>query len=80
MFIGAKNSGKPYGLVKMIKNYESSSIKNHDNYKIPIRSILMCPTASSSSNPIYTTLKSTSEDDIILNYSDSMLLDKIEEI
>ena len=80
MFIGAKCSGKTYGLVKMIKNYESSPIKNSDGDTIPIRTILMCPTASSSANPIYTTLKSLSEDDIILNYSDSILLDKIEEI
>ena len=80
MFIGAKCSGKTYGLVKMIKNYESSPIKNSDGNTIPMRTILMCPTASSSANPIYTTLKSLSEDDIILNYSDSILLDKIEEI
>jgi hypothetical protein len=80
MFIGAKCSGKTYGLVKMIKNYESSPIKNSDGDTLPIRTILMCPTASSSANPIYTTLKSLSEDDIILNYSDSILLDKIEEI
>jgi hypothetical protein len=70
MFIGAKNSSKTYGLVKMIKNYESSPIKNHDYDTIPIRTILMCPTASSSANPIYTALKSLSEDDRILNYSD----------
>ncbi len=27
MFIGSKNSGKTYGLVKMIKNYEDQPIK-----------------------------------------------------
>jgi len=28
MFIGSKNSGKTYGLVKMIKNYEDYPVKD----------------------------------------------------
>ena len=81
MFIGAKCSGKTYGLVKMIKNYESSPIKNSDGNTIPMRTILMCPTASSSANPIYTTLKSLDfSNDVILNYSDTKLIEKLNEI
>ncbi len=80
MFIGAKNSGKTYGLVKMLKNYESQPIKDSENNILPVRTILFCPTASSQANPIYTTIKTLTEEDIILNYSDDKLLDKIEEI
>ena len=80
MFIGAKNSGKRYGLVKLLKNYESEPIKDYQGNTLPIRTILFCPTANSAANPIFNTLKSLSEDDIILNYSDDLLLDKIEEI
>ena len=57
MFIGAKNSGKSYGLVKMIKNYEDQPIKDSKNNTIEIRTILFSPTAKSQANPIYTTLK-----------------------
>ena len=41
---------------------------------------LFCPTAKSAANPIFQSLKSLQEEDIILNYSDDILLDKIEEI
>ena len=69
VFIGSKNSGKTYGLVKMLKNYESQPIKNSDGDTLPMRTILFCPTASSMANPIYSTLKSLCEEDMILNYS-----------
>jgi hypothetical protein len=50
MFIGAKNSGKTYGLVKMLKNYESQPIKDSENNILPVRTILNCPTVSSQAN------------------------------
>jgi hypothetical protein len=80
MFIGAKNSGKSYGLVKLLKFYENEPIKDSDNNTLQIRTILFCPTANSAANPIFQSLKSLDEDDIVLNYSDDLLLDKIEEI
>jgi hypothetical protein len=80
MFIGAKNSGKSYGLVKLLKFYENEPIKDADNNTLQIRTILFCPTANSAANPIFQSLKTLGEDDIILNYSDDALLDKIEEI
>ena len=80
MFIGAKNSGKSYGLVKLLKFYENEPIKDSDNNTLQIRTILFCPTANSAANPIFQSLKSLQEEDIILNYSDDILLDKIEEI
>ena len=76
MFIGAKNSGKSYGLVKLLKFYENEPIKDADNNTLQIRTILFCPTANSAANPIFQSLKSLDEDDIVLNYSDDLLLDK----
>jgi len=80
LFIGAKNSGKTYGLVKLIKNYESSPIQDADGNTLQIRAILFCPTGNSEANPVYKSLKSLDDDDIILQYSDEQLNDKIMEI
>jgi predicted house-cleaning noncanonical NTP pyrophosphatase (MazG superfamily) len=80
LFIGAKNSGKTYGLVKLIKNYESSPIQDADGNTLQIRTILFCPTGNSEANPVYKSLKSLDDDDIILQYSDEQLNDKIMEI
>ena len=80
LFIGAKNSGKTYGLVKLIKNYENSPIKDAEGNILQIRTILFCPTGNSEANPVYKTLSSLDDDDIILQYSDDQLNDKIMEI
>lgn len=80
MFIGAKNSGKTYGLVKMIRNYESHPIKDHDGNVLPVRTILFCPTGNSEANPIYKTLKSLDDKDIVLEYSDDAFMEKLNEI
>jgi hypothetical protein len=45
-----------------------------------MRVIVFCPTIHSSANPIYESLKYLNEDDIILDYSDDKLLDKLHEI
>ena len=81
MFIGSKNSGKSWGLVKMIKNYEDQPIKDNKGNVLELRTILFCPTGNSEANPIYKTLKSLDfEEDVILNYSDTKLLSKLDEI
>ena len=81
MFIGSKNSGKSYGLVKMIKHYEEQPVKDSKGNVLEIRTILFCPTGNSEANPIYTTLKSLDfSDDVILNYSDTKLIEKLNEI
>ena len=80
MFLGAKNSGKTTGLCKLIHNYEQYPIKDHHGNILPIGTILFAPTAYSQANPIYQTLKSLDENDIILEYSDSILLDKLDSI
>ena len=51
-----------------------------NNNKLDIRVILFCPTAHSVANPIYESLKYLDDDDIILDYSDDKLLDKINDI
>jgi len=79
-FVGAKNSGKSYGLCTLIKNYQDSPIKDHDGNTLPTRIILFAPTANSDANPVYKTLKNLDEDDIILQYTDDILLDKIDSI
>ena len=81
MFIGAKNSGKTYGLVKMIKNYEDQPIKDSKGNVLEIRTILFSPTGKSEANPIYTTLKSLDFDnDVIEHYTDNKLIEKLNEI
>jgi len=70
MFTDAKNSGESYGLVKLLKFYENEPIKDADNNTLQIRTILFCPTANSAANPMFQSLKTLGEDDIILNSSD----------
>ena len=45
-----------------------------------MRVIVFCPTIMSVANPIYDTLKYLDEEDIIMDYSDNKLLDKLDEI
>ncbi len=45
-----------------------------------MRVIVFSPTVHSVANPIYDTLKYLDEDDIIMDYSDNKLLDKLDEI
>ena len=80
IFIGSKGSGKTYSLIKLLKNYEKYPIYDNDGHKLDIRIIVFCPTVMSSANPIYDTLKYLDEDDIVLEYSDSKLLNKLDEI
>ena len=80
MFLVAKNSGKTTGLCKLIHNYEQFSINDYHGNSLPIRTILFAPTAYSQANPIYQTLKSLDENDIILEYSDDILHSKIDSI
>ena len=79
-FVGAKNSGKSYGLCTLIRNYEESPIKDYENNTLPIRIILFCPTANSDANPVFKTLKNLDDDDIVLNYTDDKLIDKLDSI
>ena len=80
IFIGSKGSGKTYSLIKLLKNYEKYPIYDNDGHKLDMRVIVFSPTVHSVANPMYDTLKYLDEDDIILDYSDNKLLDKLDEI
>ena len=80
IFIGSKGSGKTYSLIKLLKNYEKYPIYDNDGHKLDMRVIVFSPTVHSVANPIYDTLKYLDDDDIILDYSDNILLDKLDEI
>ena len=73
-------SGKTYSLIKLLKNYEKYPIYDNDNNKLEMRVIVFCPTIMSAANPIYETLKYLDDDDIILDYSDNKLLEKLDDI
>jgi hypothetical protein len=79
LFVGAKNSGKTYGLVKLLKNFEKYPIYNSDGDKLDIKIILWCPTAHSKCNPIYTTLKDFNSSRRIMA-PDSINLDYIDKL
>ncbi len=66
-------------IVKLLKFYEDEPIKDSDNNTLQIWALFFCTTANSAANPIFQPLKSLQEEDIILNYSNDILLDKIGE-
>ena len=80
IFIGSKGSGKTYSLIKLLKNYEKYPIYDYEGHKLDMRVIVFSPTVHSVANPIYDTLKYLDEDDIIMDYSDDKLLNKLDEI
>lgn len=80
LFVGAKNSGKTYGLVKMLHNYQQYKIYDSEGNELQQRIILFCPTANSNANPVYKTLKYLDDNDIILDYSDEKLLEILKTI
>jgi hypothetical protein len=75
LYIGSKGTGKSYKLTQLIKMYEESKIKDDDNIEYDIRTILICPTASSGANEVYKILKSLNQDeDVHLEYADELLM------
>jgi hypothetical protein len=80
LFVGARGSGKTYLLTKLLKTMEEKKCYLHDK-EIPQRIILISPTAHSDSNAIFKSLKNLDfEIDVITEYSDDMLKDKMEEV
>jgi hypothetical protein len=53
---------------------------DNEGHKLDMRIIVFCPIIMSIANPIYKTLKYLNEEDIVMDYSDDKLLDKIDEI
>ena len=80
LFVGARGSGKTYLLTKLLKTFEEKKCYLN-GVEIPQRIILISPTAHSDSNQIFKSLKNLDFDlDVITEYSDIILKDKMEEV
>ncbi len=80
LYIGSKGTGKSYKLTQLLKFYEKDKIKDENGLEYEMRTILICPTASSGANEVYKILKSLDEDDIHLEYTDQLVLDILDDI
>lgn len=79
LYIGSKGRGKTHSLVSLLSLYESSVISDGiSDYKM--RCFLIAPTAYSTANTIYQSLKSLDKSDIYLEYSDEILQGIIDDI
>lgn len=79
IFAGSKGRGKTHSLVSLLTLYENSKISDGiATYKIKI--FLIAPTAYSSANSIYQSLKSLDKKDIYLEYTDEILQGILDEI
>ena len=72
LYTGSKGRGKTYALVSLLSMYENSNISDGTT-DYDMRVILIAPTAYSSANSIYHTLKSLDKSDIHLEYTDELL-------
>ncbi len=79
LYIGSKGRGKTYSLVQLLSMYENSKLSDGIS-EYNIRTILIAPTAYSTANSIYQTLKSLDKDDIHLEYSDELLQKILDDI
>ena len=79
LYIGSKGRGKTYALVSLLNMYENSKISD-GNTEFEMRTILIAPTAYSTANSIYQTLKSLDPNDIYLEYTDELLQKILDDI
>ena len=81
LYIGSKGTGKSYKLVELLKNYEKAKIKDEDGVEYEMRTILICPTATSGANEVYKILNSLDKDkDVHLDYTDELILKILDDI
>lgn len=81
LYIGSKGTGKSYKLTQLLKFYENSKIKDEDGIEYKMRTILVCPTATSGANEVYKMLKTLDhENDVYLDYTDDILLKILDDI
>lgn len=81
LYIGSKGTGKSYKLTQLLKMYEESKIKDEDGIDYVMRTILICPTASSGANEVYKILNSLDQNnDVHLEYSDELVLNILDDI
>ena len=80
IFAGARGSGKSFLLSKLLHTIGEKKCYLNDK-EIPQRIILISPTAHSDSNRIFKSLKNLDwDEDVITEYSDNILKDKMEEV
>ena len=80
LWVGARGSGKTYLMTKLLKTIEKKKVYL-DGHEVPQRIILICSTAHSDSNRVFKSLKNLDWDnDVIENYNDISLLNKMEEL
>lgn len=80
LLTGKKGAGKTYKLVKLLQAYEKAKIIDNDNTEYGMRTIIIAPTANSGANDVYKALNSINENDVYLEYSDSILESILEDI
>lgn len=81
LYIGSKGTGKSYKLTQLLKFYENSKIIDDDGIEYEMRTILICPTASSGANEVYKVLSSLDQEkDLYLDYTDDILFEILEDI
>jgi hypothetical protein len=76
IFCGSRGSGKTFLAVKYLYELEKRGIEGG----IPPRIVLISPTAKSDSNKIFEVLKSLDDNDIIEEYTDEILKNKMAEL
>jgi hypothetical protein len=76
LFVGSRGSGKTYSACQLLKLYEQYGLYQH-GHKMDQRIVLISPTQSA--NRVYTSLKNLDEKDIFENYSDSLLLNILDD-
>lgn len=79
LYIGSKGRGKTHSLVQLLSMYETSRL-NDGLIDYNMRVILIAPTAYSSANSIYQTLKTLDKNDIHLEYTDELLQKILDDI
>lgn len=79
LYIGSKGRGKTHSLVSLLSLYEQSIISDGIS-EYDMRCFLIAPTAYSTANSIYQSLKSLDKDDIHLEYSDELLQKILDDI
>lgn len=81
LYIGSKGTGKSYKLTQLLKFYENSKIIDDDGIEYEMRTILICPTATSGANEVYKVLSSLDQEkDLYLDYTDDILFEILEDI
>jgi hypothetical protein len=81
LYIGSKGTGKSYKLTQLLKFYENSKIKDDDGVEYQMRTILVCPTATSGANEVYKVLSSLDQEkDLYLDYTDDILIGILDDV